>query len=42
LERPFGRFTASVGYTNLLDSRYQEILGVDMPGRWFTAGLRTR
>jgi iron complex outermembrane receptor protein len=26
--------------SNLLDTRYQEILGVDMPGRWVSAGIR--
>lgn len=26
--------------TNLLDIRYQEIAGVEMPGRWLNAGIR--
>jgi hypothetical protein len=38
----FGRFSAAVDFTNLLDTRYQEIVGVDMPGRWFAFSLRTR
>ncbi len=42
LERHFRHFTAAVDFTNLLDSRYQEVLGVDMPGRWFMFTLRTR
>ncbi len=42
LERRFRQFIAAAGFTNLLDSRYQEIVGVDMPGRWFAVSLRTR
>ncbi len=42
LERSFDRFVAAVEYTNLLDRRYQEIAGVDMPGRWLAFSLRTR
>jgi outer membrane receptor protein involved in Fe transport len=42
LERDFYGFTAAVDCTNLLNSRYQEVLGVDMPGRWFVMSLRTR
>lgn len=42
LERHIGRFTASVDFTNLLNSRYQEVSGVNMPGRWFVVTLRTR
>jgi outer membrane receptor protein involved in Fe transport len=42
LERDFYRFTAAVDFTNLFNSRYQEVLGVDMPGRWFVLSLRTR
>jgi outer membrane receptor protein involved in Fe transport len=42
IERPFGRFSAAVDFTNLLDTRYREIVGVDMPGRWFAFSLRTR
>ncbi len=42
LAHHFRRFTAAVDFTNLLNSRYQEIIGVDMPGRWFTVSLLTR
>jgi vitamin B12 transporter len=42
VERRFRRFSASIDFTNLFDTRYQEIVGVDMPGRWFTLNLRTR
>jgi outer membrane cobalamin receptor len=37
LKRRFLRFTAAVDFTNLFDSRYREVIGVDMPGRWFVA-----
>jgi iron complex outermembrane receptor protein len=40
LERHFRHFTAGVDFSNLLDSRYQEVIGVDMPGRWFAVSLR--
>jgi vitamin B12 transporter len=40
--RNFYRFSASLEYTNLLDRQYQEIIGVDMPGRWFVVSVRTR
>ncbi|MEJ2108778.1 MAG: TonB-dependent receptor [Acidobacteriota bacterium] len=39
LRKRFYKFTAGIEYTNLLDSEYQEIRGVDMPGRWFIASL---
>jgi outer membrane cobalamin receptor len=42
LEHRFRKFTAGVDFTNLLDSAYQEVIGVDMPGRWFTFSIRTR
>jgi len=42
LAHHFRKFTAAVDFTNLLNSRYQEIIGVDMPGRWFTVSLLTR
>jgi outer membrane receptor for ferrienterochelin and colicin len=42
LERSFYKFSAALEYTNLLDRQYQQISGVDMPGRWFIASLRTR
>jgi iron complex outermembrane recepter protein len=40
IERRFREFAVVVDFTNLLGSRYQEIAGVDMPGRWITAGLK--
>jgi vitamin B12 transporter len=40
LARRFHKITAMVDVTNLLNSRYQEVSGVDMPGRWFIAGLQ--
>ncbi len=42
LERQFGKFTAAVDLTNMLNSEYQEVIGVDMPGRWFAFTLRKK
>jgi outer membrane cobalamin receptor len=42
IERPFRHFTAAFDFSNLLNSRYQEVIDVDMPGRWFTVSIRTR
>ncbi len=42
VERSFYKFTAGVDLTNMLNTHYQEIIGVDMPGRWFIVSLRTR
>lgn len=42
LSRPVGSLVVFVDGTNLLDVRYQEIRGVNMPGRWFSAGLQWR
>ena len=42
LEKHSGKFAISVDFTNLLNSFYQEIIGVDMPGRWFAVSLRTK
>jgi outer membrane cobalamin receptor len=42
LAHSFYRFSAALEYTNLLNRQYQEISGVDMPGRWFIMSLRTR
>jgi len=42
LEKDFYGLTAAVDFTNLLDSRYQEVRGVDMPGRWFVVSLRIK
>jgi iron complex outermembrane receptor protein len=38
--RPVGRVTVVVDAANLFDRSYQEILGVAMPGRWISAGVR--
>ena len=38
--RAYRRATVFVDAANLFDERYQEILGVSMPGRWISAGLR--
>jgi len=40
LERKFWRLAAGIDFSNLLDSRYQEVRGVDLPGRWVTFSLR--
>jgi outer membrane cobalamin receptor len=42
LSHHFRLFTAGLDFTNLLDSRYQEVAGVDMPGRWFMFSIRTK
>jgi hypothetical protein len=42
LERHFRKFTASIDLTNMLNSEYQEVIGVDMPGRWFALTIRTK
>jgi iron complex outermembrane receptor protein len=42
LERAFPHIIAGVDFTNLFNSQYQEVRGVDMPGRWFLFNLRTR
>lgn len=42
MERQFRHFTAAVDITDLFNSRYQEVIGGDMPGRWFGVSLRTR
>jgi len=39
LGRDFERFGWFGEVTNLLNTGYQEIRGVDMPGRWFRAGI---
>ena len=40
--RSFGRMVFYVEGSNLTDSHYQEITGVDMPGRWLRTGLEWR
>ena len=42
MERQFRHFTAAVDFTKLFNSRNQEVIDVDMPGRWFGVSLRTR
>jgi iron complex outermembrane receptor protein len=42
IARPVGSAELFVEGTNLLDEAYQEISGVDMPGRWIRAGLRLK
>ncbi|HXE79794.1 MAG TPA: TonB-dependent receptor, partial [Vicinamibacterales bacterium] len=39
LSRRIGPADAFIEGTNLLDEEYQEIIGVDMPGRWIRAGV---
>ena len=40
--RGFGRAEAYVDVANAFDQAYQEVKGVDMPGRWVKVGLRLR
>ncbi len=40
LSRPIGRYVLFLDASNLLDSRYEEIRGVEMPGRWLRVGLK--
>ncbi len=40
LSKRVGSTMVFVDGTNLLDSRYQEIHGVDMPGRWVSVGVK--
>lgn len=42
LESHFRKFIIAVDFTNLLDSHYQEVVGVDMPGRWLALSITTR
>jgi outer membrane cobalamin receptor len=42
VSRAFGRIDAFVDGTNLFNQTYHEIVGVQMPGRWLTAGLTVR
>jgi len=39
LSRRFGSVDVVMEGSNLLDTEYQEIRGVDMPGRWLRAGI---
>ena len=40
ITRAFGELELSVEASNLLDRQYQEVRGVDMPGRWARVSLR--
>jgi iron complex outermembrane receptor protein len=40
LARDFSKISLFLEVSNLLDTDYQEIRGVDMPGRWFAVGLQ--
>lgn len=40
--RTLGRVQVFAEGSNLLDTRYREIAGVPMPGRWLTAGISVR
>lgn len=42
VSRRIGRVDLSVDGTNLLDARYHEVLGVEMPGRWLMVGITVR
>jgi outer membrane cobalamin receptor len=42
LSRRVGRADLSVEGSNLLDERYREIAGVDLPGRWVMVGIAVR
>ena len=42
LESHTRKFVIAVDITNMLNSHYQEIAGVDMPGRWLAVSLRTK
>jgi iron complex outermembrane receptor protein len=39
---PFGRAEIYADVANAFDQAYQEVRGVDMPGRWLKVGLRLR
>jgi outer membrane cobalamin receptor len=36
LSRSFGPLSVDLDFNNLLNTGYQEVLGVEMPGRWIT------
>jgi vitamin B12 transporter len=42
VSRWFGRLELSVEATNILGAHYEEVSGVDMPGRWLRGSLRVR
>jgi outer membrane cobalamin receptor len=41
-QRPWGRVTVFAEAANLFDTRYLEVVGVPMPGRWVRGGLEIR
>jgi len=40
ISKKFEKLEFFIQVTNLLNTHYQEILGVSMPGRWFMAGIK--
>lgn len=42
VSRTLGRATVYLDGANLLDANYYEVAGVEMPGRWISAGLTLR
>ncbi|MBP1625353.1 MAG: btuB 2 [Acidobacteria bacterium] len=40
LARRFRKLSVSISFANLLDSAYQEIAGVNMPGRWLAVSIQ--
>jgi outer membrane receptor protein involved in Fe transport len=42
VSRVFARGDVFLDVRNLFDQRYREIAGVDLPGRWVTAGMTLR
>lgn len=40
LSKSFEKFTLSLKATNLFNSTYEDIIGVKLPGRWISAGIK--
>jgi iron complex outermembrane recepter protein len=40
LSRKFGELTFSLECSNILNTQYQEVIGVDMPGRWLAVRVK--
>jgi len=40
ISRSFSDFTISLECSNILDTHYQEVIGVDMPGRWLAVRVK--
>ena len=40
LSKKLGRFSLFIDGTNILDKKYEDILGADMPGTWIMAGVK--